>query len=89
MQQTLVQAFALRRSSETAGNALSSLGYPGPPFRASAPLQGPPPLGCGGANAIFAPSLLTIWPDMTRRLERKARICGARSASILHFSLAS
>ena len=60
MQHTLVQAFSLRRNSETAGIDLDLVACPDPPFRASAPLQGPHPAGCGGAEAIFAPTLLTV-----------------------------
>ena len=89
MQQTLVQAFALRRSSETAGNALSSLGYPGPPFRASAPLQGPHPKGLRRRKSDFRPEAPHRIARYDSSPRNETRIHGARSESILHFSLVS
>ena len=85
MQHASVRPFSLRQDSQTAvhgdgtssgGVAVSSVGCD---FKALHPL------GCGGANAIFAPSLLDVCPYTPRRTRSKARIHGARSGSILAF----
>ena len=60
MQHTLVQAFSLCRNSETAGMAWTWSRTLVRRFERRLRCKARTLKGCGGANAIFAPMLLTV-----------------------------